>query len=265
MSWLSKLFYSQSIFPFAARAVEFIAGTAVYAGSYLFGYLEAKYIKDFDSKHRQTVVPAGSNAEGSCAPDWENPEVVGRNRQKAHTVLRSFRSIEAARSYWTRGGADEERYCNKFLLTGTTGNPSTDKEWKFLLVGCPAAAPSGWWEHGESSEGWAGVALPAHWQCQGFDVPIYTNTVYPVIADVDVYLYFCNSSNCCLYCSFASTPLELAAMAPGLTTCATLGLGGLHPIQPRRPLMPLGKIRRAYIGVSFACRKTGPLKAVDIS
>ncbi|CAM9104921.1 unnamed protein product, partial [Ectocarpus fasciculatus] len=140
---------------------------------------EAKYIKDFDSKHRQTVVPAGSNAEGSCAPDWENPEVVGRNRQKAHTVLRSFRSIEAARSYWTSGGADEERYCNKFLLTGTTGNPSTDKEWKFLLVGCPAAAPSGWWEHGESSEGWAGVALPAHWQCQGFDVPIYTNTVYP--------------------------------------------------------------------------------------
>ena len=267
MSWISKLLYSQSIFPYVVRAVEFIAGTATYAGSYLFGYLEARYIKDFDSKHRQAKpVTAETPREDGGVPDWENPEIVGRNRRNAHTVLRSFRSAEAAFSYWASGGADEEKYCKKFLLTGAAGSPPTEKEWKFLLVGCPAAAPGGWWEQVRADEGWVDVALPAHWQCQGFDIPIYTNTVYPV-----------STTTCSLHtvsvivlivawtCSFVSTPLELAAMAPGLPTCATLALGDLHRIQPRRALTLLEKILLAYISVSFVSLRTGQLTVVDIS
>ena len=183
MSWISKYFYSESIFPYASKAFDFITGTMVYAGGYVFTYLERAYIRDFDKKHRQQCLSSSPiNKDEDEKVDWENPTVVGRNRQPAHTVLRAFRSVDLAKSYWADMTADDEFYCRKILLTGPPGVPDPDKIWRFKLVGNPTLAPAEWflpefdlWDHS-----WSNISLPGHWQCQGYDIPIYTNTVYPV-------------------------------------------------------------------------------------
>lgn len=183
MSWFSKYFYSQALFPYASKAMEFVAGSAVYAGSYIFSYLELMYIRDFDTKHRQIkATDVRTDEKSTVSEKWENPEIVGENRRSAHTVLHSFRSADKALKYWSDEQVDEQVYCNKMLLTGYPGLPNPDKLWQFLLVGSPVDAPHGWELRGfDTSTGhWSDVSLPAHWQCQGFDIPIYTNTVYPV-------------------------------------------------------------------------------------
>lgn len=183
MSLFSQYFYSQTLFPYAVKAMEFLTGSALYAGSRLFSYLEIYYISNFDGTHRQIKAGCINELEGRATPDkWEDPEIVGENRCNAHTVLRSFRSIENALAFWSNGDVDEQQFCHKLLLTGRPGLPDATKVWQFLLVGCPSDAPNGWQLHGldVSKDNWATVALPAHWQCLGFDTPIYTNTVYPV-------------------------------------------------------------------------------------
>lgn len=185
MSWISKYFYSQGVFPYAARALEYITGTVVYAGTFLFYYLEKAYIRDFDSKHRQHRLEASLNntdSEESRICDWENPEVVGRNKTHAHTVLRSFTSVEAALNFWVSSVPNEEVACNKLFLTGAAGEPDALKVWMFHLVGSVELAPSDWqhFRYAPRPGLWKPIALPGHWQCQGFDIPIYTNTVYPV-------------------------------------------------------------------------------------
>ena len=114
--------------------------------------------------------------------DWENSLIVSRNKRFPHTVLRSFHSEESSLQFWSNGGlpSDQLLTCNMHFLTGLPGEPNPTQAWKFLLVGKPAEAPSNWElpEFSETQE-WNNIALPGHWQLQGYDMPIYTNTVYP--------------------------------------------------------------------------------------
>jgi hypothetical protein len=190
---MASYFYSQNVFPYAARALDYITGSTLYAGSFAFALLEKLYMKNFDTKHRQRKLSPSLSAEQQQAGpelgnDWEDPEIVGKNRMHAHTVLRSFRSAEHALLYWADASmAPREReHCHKMLLTGAAGTPEQDtaRSWEFSLVGSPELAPANWhhpeYSTGEDPSSWAAVSLPAHWQCQGFDTPLYTNTVYPV-------------------------------------------------------------------------------------
>jgi hypothetical protein len=68
----------------------------IYGGGYVFKYFESNYIKNFDSKIRMKTDRIESDL-----PDWENSEVVGRNRRSAHTVLKSFTSKAHSLQYWS--------------------------------------------------------------------------------------------------------------------------------------------------------------------
>eukprot|EP01032_Pedospumella_encystans_P021793 gene21793-24713_t len=67
--------------------------------------------------------------------------------------------------------------------SGEPGEPSAPYEWLFTLVGSPEECPDGWMERkldsSEVKSSWRQIALPNHWQLQGYDVPLYTNTTYP--------------------------------------------------------------------------------------
>ena len=64
-------------------------------------------------------------------------------------------------------------------LTGAAGEPEGSHPWQFKLIGSPYDCPPDFFKPGQVWSGCDEVRLPAHWQMQGYDVPIYTNTTYP--------------------------------------------------------------------------------------
>ena len=105
--------------------------------------------------------------------DWDNPQIVGRNRRPAHTPLGAFADADSAR----RGAQAGERHASPFvrLLNG---------QWKFeLLPQVDAVAPRFFADDFDDQE-WTLIPVPSNWQLPairlpGFkDNPIYANVHY---------------------------------------------------------------------------------------
>ena len=90
---------------------------------------------------------------------WQSPEVTSLNRLASHTPLHSWRIEEDAR-----------------LDAHSPSTLSLNGEWAFALYDSPTAVPEGWltgaWDH-------TTISVPANWQLEGHDYPIYTNVKYP--------------------------------------------------------------------------------------
>ena len=103
------------------------------------------------------------------AEDWQDPQVVARNKEPGHATAvpyadeASALAGERAASPWFR------------LLNGT---------WKFRLADRPAAAPAGFERPDFDDADWHDIEVPGCWQMQGFDKPIYTNVKYPWPAEL---------------------------------------------------------------------------------
>lgn len=102
--------------------------------------------------------------------DWENPQVVGRNRRLMHVPLGAYSNEVDALT----GDRNASPYT--CLLNGT---------WKFHLVPRPEAAPDQFYAEAFDDSGWNSIPVPSNWQLptihlSGFkDNPIYTNIHYP--------------------------------------------------------------------------------------
>lgn len=100
--------------------------------------------------------------------DWENAQVVGRNRVSAHAGLlpypdeASALSGERGRSPWFR------------LLNGV---------WRFHFAASPELAPEGFFYEDSDVSAWDEIEVPSCWQRQGYGHPHYTNIQYPFPVD----------------------------------------------------------------------------------
>jgi len=107
-------------------------------------------------------------ANPPSAPDWENPHLLQRNREAAHTTLLPFpdeataRAGEPAASPWFK------------LLSGA---------WRFHYAASPDAAPQGFEEAGFDASAWDTLPVPSNWQMHGYGRPNYTNVTYPFPVD----------------------------------------------------------------------------------
>mgnify|MGYP005780644965 FL=1 len=75
----------------------------------------------------------------------------------------------------------EKRYAAGFPL-GKDGDPTAeclDGEWDFKFVKKVSLIPEGYEKTGARLDGFTKIKVPSEWQIEGFDTPIYTNTVYP--------------------------------------------------------------------------------------
>ena len=180
----SRLLYSRTVMSRLPRFLEYLMLDFLFSGNRPFLFLERMYISSFDKSHRQSKDKILKDKLKN-APDWENPQVVGRRRRQSHVTLRSFKSKKYALDYWIKGGGPKMRnlLTNIYYITGDAGSPDDSHIWKFLLLGSPDQLPTGWetMHYKEQSSGnlWNSITLPNHWQLQGYDVPIYTNTTYP--------------------------------------------------------------------------------------
>lgn len=100
----------------------------------------------------------------SAQNEWENPKIIDRNKEKPHATFVIFdqksdaiAGVPAASSYYK----------------------SLNGKWKFDLVKHPLARPQTFFATDFNDSAWKEIPVPSNWEMQGYDIPIYTNIVYP--------------------------------------------------------------------------------------
>ena len=96
--------------------------------------------------------------------DWENPGMVGRNKEPGHATLLPFADVATA----LKGDRRASPYL--LLLNG---------DWKFHWVEKPADRPVNFYKPRYDVSGWATIPVPSNWQMHGYGRPIYLNVRYP--------------------------------------------------------------------------------------
>jgi len=107
-----------------------------------------------------TLIPA----QEEKAYDWENPEIVGRNKELPHVTLMLYPEIKSA----IKG----EVSSSPFFL-------SLNGLWKFHWVKKPEERPLDFYQVEFDDSGWRKIPVPSNWQMFGYGIPIYTNIKYP--------------------------------------------------------------------------------------
>lgn len=100
--------------------------------------------------------------------DWENPELLHRNRLPARAYMFPYPdtatalTFEPARSPWVQ---------------------SLNGNWKFQYSPTPAEAAERFHQPGFDSDDWNLIEVPSCWQMKGYGRPHYTNVLYPFPVD----------------------------------------------------------------------------------
>ena len=96
--------------------------------------------------------------------EWENPQIIDRGK-------------EAARSsfllYSNQAELKENNPQKSALYQSLNGN------WKFTVVKNPSQRLMDFYATDLNDSNWSTIEVPSNWEIQGFDIPIYTNLVYP--------------------------------------------------------------------------------------
>jgi beta-galactosidase len=106
--------------------------------------------------------------------DWENPQMLGRNKEPGHVPLVLYADAQAALA-GNRAAAPYLR--------------SLNGEWKFQWSPSPASAPEGFYRPEADIDQWDTLTVPGNWQVQEsgrgvrYDKPMYTNVQYPFPPD----------------------------------------------------------------------------------
>jgi beta-galactosidase len=93
-------------------------------------------------------------------PDWENPAVNGINKEDYHCTL-TLPSKKAT--------------CEEII--------SLNGVWQFKWSPTPDARPMDFYKKNFNASEWNKIVVPGTWQLQGYDIPIYTNSIYPFQKD----------------------------------------------------------------------------------
>lgn len=97
-------------------------------------------------------------------PDWENPEMIGQNKEPPHCTLIPYADVQSA----LKGEREDSPY---FMLL--------NNKWRFHWVKKPAHRPRYFYKPELDVSGWDEIAVPGNWELQGYGIPIYTNVTYP--------------------------------------------------------------------------------------
>lgn len=102
----------------------------------------------------------GLAVQGQQIPDWENPQVLGINKEPYHATLT----------------LPSKRYeCGECQ--------SLDGLWKFRWYPRPEQREPDFYAEGFDTSDWDDVVVPGEWQMQGYGIPIYTNWTLPFQKD----------------------------------------------------------------------------------
>jgi beta-galactosidase len=103
-------------------------------------------------------------AYGQPQPNWENPQVIGINKEPGHCTLVPYQNTESA--------IQCERQASEFYK-------SLNGKWKFNWVSKPSDRPVDFYKPGYDVSKWDEIPVPSNWQMHGYGRPIYLNMQYP--------------------------------------------------------------------------------------
>ncbi len=104
----------------------------------------------------------------ASATDWEDPEVIGINKEPSHCTQVPYEELSKALS------CDREKSQYYQSLNG---------KWKFKWSERPVDRPLGFYRDDYDVTGWDEIPVPSNWQLHGYGIPIYTNLIYPFPAN----------------------------------------------------------------------------------
>ena len=110
------------------------------------------------------AISAPNLAFAKNANDWENPEVIHINKMPARVTSYSYDNTEQALKRDRNNGSIK-------MLNG---------EWKFNFVDKSEDRPLNFYETDFNSKSWSTIPVPSNWELQGYGIPIYTNSNYPM-------------------------------------------------------------------------------------
>ena len=86
------------------------------------------------------------------APDWENPIVVGINKEPYHATLTL---------------PSQKVDCKEII--------SLNGKWRFQWSADPGKRPADFYKNDFNTDTWDTITVPGAWQLQGYGKPIYSN------------------------------------------------------------------------------------------
>lgn len=104
----------------------------------------------------------------AASPDWENEQVLQRNRLPARATFWPLESVESA----VAGDRDASPWVK------TLNGP-----WLFHWSPTPKRAPEKFYADGFDSADWDVLPVPSSWQMHGYGTPIYVSAGYPFRID----------------------------------------------------------------------------------
>jgi len=93
-------------------------------------------------------------------PDWENPIVVGINKEPYHATLTL---------------PSQKADCKEII--------SLNGKWRFQWSADPGKRPADFYKNDFNTDTWDTITVPGAWQLQGYGKPIYSNVNYPFQKD----------------------------------------------------------------------------------
>ncbi|MEJ2704075.1 MAG: glycoside hydrolase family 2 TIM barrel-domain containing protein [Sedimentisphaerales bacterium] len=97
-------------------------------------------------------------------PEWEDPAIVGINKEPGHCTLIPYRNLQMA----LKADRLTSRQCK-----------SLNGDWKFHWSEKPADRPVNFHRFRYDVSDWATIPVPSNWQMHGYGRPIYLNMRYP--------------------------------------------------------------------------------------
>jgi beta-galactosidase len=113
-----------------------------------------------------TLARAAQPAAAAAQPtgqEWEQEQNLALNKEPACAAFASFADTKSALKILP----EHSRYWR-----------SLDGRWKFNWVKHPDERPKDFFQPGFDVSNWKEIAVPSSWQCQGYDVPVYSNQRY---------------------------------------------------------------------------------------
>jgi beta-galactosidase len=102
--------------------------------------------------------------EEEIPPAWEDPAVFQINKLAPHAYFIPFKTVEQAR---------EDNMWDSPLIQSLNGT------WQFHLAQNPSERPYWFFKEDFDTRDWDEIKVPANWELEGYDYPIYTNVKYP--------------------------------------------------------------------------------------
>lgn len=99
---------------------------------------------------------------GQNAPEWQNPAIIGINKQAVHGTFIPFQDETTALT-------SNRNQSNLFQ--------SLNGKWQFKLYENPLEVPKDFYE--SKNVKWDSIEVPSNWQMKGFGTPYYVNMMHP--------------------------------------------------------------------------------------